>query len=135
MITITEPSRANFIDMPSGQRMTALRFMLTIPIGTWFSISALPDYVFDYIFEVGTLQDLPWIRWQDDDLGVRIKRIRTTESPAKVARMVLGSPLFNRMSLEQLRLQAFHERIGMDTFELRVLQYCKAHSFKSKNIF
>jgi len=109
--------------------------MFTIPIKTWFGIPTLPDYVFNYIYEVGTLQDLPWVRWIDDDLGSRIMRIRITENPNKVGAMCKKSPLFHHLEFQDTITQAYYELIGVDSFEARLLHFAQQNSFKIKSMF
>ena len=52
------------------------------------NIRSLPDYVFSYIYEVGTLVDLPWLRFDENELGQDIRRRRVTENGVKVAGMI-----------------------------------------------
>jgi len=120
-----EYSRANMVYMDEREKFSALRFMLSMPLGQWFGISALPRYVWDYIYEVGTLEDLPWIRFEDDDTGQRIRREQATENPVVLAQMLWSSRLFKRLRMDELIRMAYHEQISVDGFERFLLKYLK----------
>jgi hypothetical protein len=120
-----EYSRANIVYMDEKEKLAALRFMLSMPLEKWFGISALPNYVFDFIYEVGTLLDLPWIRFLDDDTGQRIMRLQHTQNPVTLAKMLWSSPLFIRMQMDDLIRMAYHEQIGVVQFENYLLKYLK----------
>ncbi len=107
--------------MHLGDRVTAIRFMLTIPLGEPYGITALPDYVFDYIYEVGAIEDLPWMCWVEDDTGARIYRWRLSESPRDVWEMSKDSLLLRSLNVAILMNQIRYERIGVDGFEKGLL--------------
>lgn len=133
---LTEPSRANEMTMNAGEKLTAIRFMLAIPVGEWMHVLSLPNYVFTYIFEVGSLEDLPWIRWQDDDTYQLIRRVRVTENPALAGAMCKSSPLFKRATgMKQEIKMLYNEQIGLDDFESRLHRYANRNSFKLKSLF
>ena len=124
MQTETMTSKLSFKILHIEERVAALRFMLTIPLGVPYGVSALPNYVFEYIYEVGALEDLPWIKWVDDDTGARISRWRRSENPASVYELCKESPLFRGLGLDHLLFNLKHELIGVDKFEKLLLNYC-----------
>lgn len=107
--------------MHLSDRVAAIRFMLTIPLGEPYGITALPDYVFTYIYEVGAMQDLPWITWVEDDTGARIYRWRVTESPREVWEMSKDSQLLRSLYIGILMNEIRYERMGVDGFETSLL--------------
>jgi hypothetical protein len=110
--------------MHKEDKIAALRFMLTLPLGLPFGISALPAFVFEYIYEVGAMEDLPWMKWIDDDTGSRIYRWRRSEDPAAVYEMSKDSPLFRSLGINHLLTSLRLESIGVDRFEKELLKYC-----------
>lgn len=110
--------------MHNEDKISALRFMLTLPLGLPFGISALPAFVFEYIYEVGAMEDLPWMKWIDDDTGSRIYRWRRSEDPAAVYDLCKDSPLFRGLSINHLLTSLRSESIGVDRFEKELLKYC-----------
>jgi len=117
-----EYSRANIVYMDEKEKFSALRFMLSMPLGHWFGISALPKYVWEYIFEIGILIDLPWIKFVDDDTGQRIYRTQRTEDPVELSWMLKGSPLFRWLRMDELIRMAYHEQISVERFLLKYLK-------------
>jgi hypothetical protein len=110
--------------MHKEDKISALRFMLTLPLGLPFGISALPAFVFEYIYEVGAMEDLPWMKWIDDDTGSRIYRWRRSEDPAAVYELSKDSPLFRGIAVNHLLISLRLESIGVDRFEKELLKYC-----------
>lgn len=106
------------------ERVAAIRFIFLLPLGQPFGVSAFPDYVFTYIFEVGMLEDLPWVKWVDDDTGSRIYRWRRTENPAAVYQMSKDSPLFRSLGIDHLLFSIRHELMDVDRFEKELLNHC-----------
>jgi hypothetical protein len=125
MIIQHEYSRANVVYMDDSTKLAALRFMLSMPLGQWFGISALPNYVWEYIYEVGTLIDLPWIRFRDDDTGQRVQRIQHTEKPVELAQMLWGSPLFRHVPIKEVIQFVYFEQVSVTGFERYLLKYLK----------
>lgn len=110
--------------MDIQSKVIATRFMLTLPLGAPYGISALPDYVFNYIYEVGAMEDLPWIKWVDDETGARIYRWRRSDNPAVVYELCKESPLFKGLTIDHLLSSLKYKRIGVDKFESLLLNYC-----------
>jgi len=132
----TEISRMNLPDMTVADRLICIRFLFSLPGEQWIHLTTLPDFVFSYIYEVGAMQDLPWIRWQDDDLGSSIRRIRITESSNAVGLMLVDSLLFDKEpELNEIRYFVTREVIGLDMFENKLLDIARRKSFNRKNIF
>jgi len=121
--------------MNKGEKLTAIRFMLAVPDGVGIHITALPDYVFTYIYEVGAMLDLPWLRWREDDTGQMIYRIRITQSPNEVGIMLRESPLFHNLGMDWELDMLQKEQIGLDAFEKRLLGFAQKYSFKIRSIF
>ena len=132
---IHEYSKANYAYMHTADRLRAIRFILAIPPGVFMHVLSLPDYVFTYIFEVGTIMDLPWLRFQDSDSGQRIRRVRTTENPMVAGTLCKESPLFKRIEFMQTVALLYCENIGLDKFENRLLGYAQRNAFTYKKMF
>jgi len=108
-------------------RVAAVRFILAIPLGRPFGIFALPDYVFSYIYEHGTLNDLPWIRMMDDDTGMRIRRMWVTDDPGRAGHLALQSHLLTVMDLDVFMRALYREEITVTTFEASLLNYLRTY--------
>jgi len=130
---MTEHSRINEIHMEVQERMAAIRFMFLLDEDKWIHIKTMPDYVFRYIYEVGTLEDLPWIRFQDDDLGSRVRRIRISDHPMEVGQMIKDSPLINQLDFKDISTSLYLQEIGVMQFERLLLEYCKRNLVRFKN--
>ena len=111
--------------MNDMDKRSALRFILSMPLHQWFGVSALPNYVWNYIYEVGTMIDVPWVMFIDDETGARIQRWQRTVKSEELADMVKGSLFFERLGMEALITLAVMEMISVTDFEIHILRTLK----------
>lgn len=119
------PSRLFEKEMDTRDQVAALRFMLSMPVGHWFHVNSLPDYVFEWIYIRGALVDLPWIEWIDSDTGQMIYRQQRTENPLQLFNLCKKSQFMHSIGISYLLTLAFHESIGVDKFEQTLLNILK----------
>lgn len=119
--------------MTRADKISAIRFILTMPLDQPYHVSSLPDYVFTYIYEVGHTQDIPWLTFIEDETGQNISKHNISDDPYTVGSWCMDSPLLSiSMDLDEVIRALYHEQIGLRQFELTLLAIFK--TYKSKFI-
>lgn len=130
-----EPSQVNQALMTRKEKLASMRFIFSMPLWEFFHVTSLPTYVYTYIFEVGTLFDLPWVSFIEDDLGDRVARTRNTENIVEIANMCKESTFWKNVKFGDPIHKAFYNKIGVDTFEDAIVRFAANNHHKLNTIF
>jgi len=109
--------------MTLGDRAAAACFILSMPYNQPYGVAALPRYVFEYIYEHGTLEDLPWIRMKDTDTEDKIYKAREVSSEQEIGRLCMKSPIMVHVKAEPFIYSLYHHFIGLNKFETEILKH------------
>lgn len=100
-----------------SDRVVSAAYILRIPVNVDYGTLSLPGYVFNYIYDYGTLEDMPWISIRDRDIESRIYRTYRIINQIDIAKACVYSPLIISVNADYLVHSLMKENIGLNTFE------------------